>query len=160
MAPGGPLYRTAGPGLCFRSRIRILLARPPIVAIASPPVMDPTIEEEIPMAKARRKRQTYTVAQRAAILAAASKEGLTALQVKRKFGVTPVTYYSWRKKQGLTRRRGAEPLLVGGGDELTRQVRSEVRAKVRQVMPGIVRHEVAGYLEALFGQRRDKIRKV
>ena len=28
------------------------------------------------------------------------------MQVQRKFGVTPVTYYSWRKKGGITGRRG------------------------------------------------------
>lgn len=113
------------------------------------------------MARARRKRQTYTIGQRAAILTAANKDGLTALQVKRKFGVTPVTYYSWRKKQGLTRRRGTGSLLVAGaGGDLTQQVRSEVRAKVRQIMPGIVRNEVSGYLKALFGEGRVRPRKL
>lgn len=113
------------------------------------------------MARARRKRQTYTDAQRATILSAALKGGLTALQVKKKFGVTPVTYYSWRKKQGLTRRRGgAVGLVAGAGGDLTQQVRTEVRAKVRQVMPGIVRKEVSGYLDALFGGRGNKPRKV
>lgn len=112
------------------------------------------------MAKARRKRRTYTVGQRTAILAAARREGLTALQVKRKFGVTPVTYYSWRKKQGLTRRRGTVGLVVGAGGNLTRHVQSEVRARVRQMMPGIVRSEVSGYLKQLFGGSRGRTRKV
>jgi transposase-like protein len=103
------------------------------------------------MAKARRKRQTYTSGQRNAILAAARKEGLTALQVKRKFGVTPVTYYSWRKKKGLTRRRGSIGLVTGSTGNLTQHVQSEVRARVRQLMPGIVRNEVSGYLRQLFG---------
>lgn len=104
------------------------------------------------MTRARRKRQTYTSAQRVSILNAARRENLTALQVKRKFGVTPVTYYSWRKKSGLTRRRGTAIGLIGGSD-LTQQVRSEVRTKVRQILPGIVRTEVSGYLNALFGGR-------
>lgn len=112
------------------------------------------------MAKARRKRQTYTSGQRNAILAAAQKGGLTALQVKKKFGVTPVTYYSWRKKKGLTRRRGAIGLMAGTTGNLTRHVQSEVRARVRQMMPGIVRHEVNGYLRQLFGGSRGRTRKV
>ncbi|TMQ73636.1 MAG: hypothetical protein E6K81_03700 [Candidatus Eisenbacteria bacterium] len=113
------------------------------------------------MAKTRRKRHTYTSAQRTAILATARKESLTALQVQRKFGVTPVTYYSWRKKTGLTRRRGGEIVTSGGaGLDLDRQVRGEVRAKVRQILPSIVRTEVSGYLEALFGGRRGRPRKV
>lgn len=58
------------------------------------------------MAKTRKKRQTYTEEKRASILAAAEKGGLTAAQVKKKYGVTPVTYYSWRKKTGVANRRG------------------------------------------------------
>ena len=113
------------------------------------------------MARARRKRHTYTAAQRSAILDAARKQGLTAVQVRRKFGVTPVTYYSWRKKTGLTRRRGgAITLSTGSTGALTRQVRGEVRAKVRQILPGIVRTEVSGYLDSLFGGRRGRPRKV
>jgi len=45
----------------------------------------------------RRKRKRYTSAQRTQILSAAQKDGLTALEVQKRFGVTPVTYYSWRK---------------------------------------------------------------
>lgn len=112
------------------------------------------------MAKARRKRHTYTAGQRATILAAARKDGLTALQVQRKFGVTPVTYYSWRKKQGLTRRRGTAVMVAGLTGDLTQHVRSEVRARVRQIMPGIVRNEVSGYLSQLFGSGRGRPRKV
>lgn len=112
------------------------------------------------MAKARRKRHTYTPAQRSTILAAAKRDGLTALQVQKKFGVTPVTYYSWRKKQGITARRGRGASAVGAGtsDNLTQQVREEVRAKVRSILPGIVRTEVSGYLEALFRSGRGRPR--
>jgi len=113
------------------------------------------------MAKARRKRHTYTTGQRSSILAAAKKDGLTALQVQKRFGVTPVTYYSWRKKQGLTRPRGGAVILGGGAVAgLSQHVRSEVRAKVRQLMPGIVRNEVSGYLKVLFGGGRARPRKV
>src|SRR5258705_5076260 len=72
------------------------------------------------MAKARRKRKNYTSQERTMIMAAASKDGLTAAQVQKKFGVTPVTYYSWRKKTGMTRRRGGAGTSVRvaarGGD--------------------------------------------
>jgi hypothetical protein len=33
-------------------------------------------------------------------------------------------------------------------------VRSEVQARVREMLPGIVRQEVNGYLDTLFGTRR------
>ena len=110
------------------------------------------------MAKSRRKRHQYTEEQRSTILSAARKDGLTALQVQKKFGVTPVTYYSWRKKTGAVTKRGRGPakLSVSGttshttGD-LTSQVRSEVRAKIQAILPAIVKTEVASYVDSLFG---------
>ena len=109
------------------------------------------------MPKTRRKRHTYTPQQRTTILAAARKEGLTAAQVQRKFGVTPVTYYSWRKKSGLANRRGG--LLaagIGGGTALTGQVRAVVQNRVRRILPVIVRNEVSAYLDELFTARRGR----
>ena len=109
------------------------------------------------MAKTRKKRQSYTTEQRSEILATAARENLTALQVKRKFGVTPVTYYSWRKKLGLKGPRGRKPgsgrraATTVGGTDLTAQVRAGVQAKVREVLPGIVREEVTRYLDSLLG---------
>jgi transposase-like protein len=109
------------------------------------------------MAKTRKKRQSYTPQQRDEILAAATRDKLTAAQVKRKFGVTPVTYYSWRKKAGATRRRGGATVSrrgrVGGGGiggELGNQLRAEVQTRVRQMLPDIVRSEVNSYLNSLF----------
>lgn len=106
---------------------------------------------------AKRPRKSYTAQKRAEILAAAQKENLTANDVKRKFGVTPVTYYSWRKKEGLVGRRGRRPSLLtqaGAGSQIAFQVRAGVQAKVRAVMPGIVREEVTNYLNALFVANR------
>ncbi len=105
--------------------------------------------------KARKPRTQYTAEQREKILAAASAEKLTAAQVQKKFGVTPVTYYSWRKKTGIARPRGGSRLLAGGrgatGD-MSAQVRNEVQQKIRQLIPGIVRSEVSAYLDAVFAQ--------
>jgi hypothetical protein len=107
------------------------------------------------MAKKKRKQRVqYTAAERAKVLAAAKAEKLTALQIQKRFGVTPVTYYSWRKKSGLTRRRGGVALATG---DTTARVRAEVKAKVRAMLPGIVRAEVNAYLDSLFarsGRRR------
>jgi transposase-like protein len=110
------------------------------------------------MPRARRKRTVYSQQKRTDILAAADKEGLTALQVKRRFGVTPVTYYSWRRKY----REGARPLAPaarGRGLDLAHQVRREVQAKVRRILPEIVRTEVSSYLDSLF-RSRGRARKV
>ena len=112
------------------------------------------------MAKARRKRTQYTAEQKKTILAAAVKDKLTALQVKRKFGVTPVTYYSWRKKTGLVRHRGGarpgRPAAIALGGGIEGQVRAAVQQKVRALLPAIVRSEVGHYLDSLFraGGRR------
>ena len=106
------------------------------------------------MAKSRRKRHTYTQSQRQTILAAANKEGLTAAQVQKKFGVTPVTYYSWRKKTGIAARRGGLLAAAGRSSDLTGHVRAEVQHKVRQMLPGIVRHEVSAYLDQVFNSSR------
>lgn|SRR5262245_41960615 len=104
------------------------------------------------MPRARRKRTVYSDQKRNTILAAAEKEGLTALQVKQRFGVTPVTYYSWRRKF----RVGGGPAVSnhrGRGLDLEQQVRSEVQAKVRRILPEIVRTEVSSYLDTLFRSR-------
>ncbi|MGH3056557.1 MAG: transposase [Gaiellaceae bacterium] len=106
------------------------------------------------MAKTRRKRHHYTAAQRSMVLAAAQKEGLTALQVRRRFGVTPVTYYSWRKKLGVAARRGTT--LRASGGPLGGQLRTAVQAKVREMLPDIVRGEVSSYLDQLFGSSRGR----
>jgi len=117
------------------------------------------------MAKARKKRMEYTAEQREKVLAAAKAEHLTAAQVQKKFGVTPVTYYSWRKKSGVTHKRGtkrgtkaAVVAIVArpvAGD-LGAQVRTEVQKKMRQIIPGIVRSEVSAYLDSIFSVKRVK----
>ena len=113
------------------------------------------------MAKARKKRQRYTPEQRGKILAAAKAEKLTAAQVEKKFGVAPVTYYSWRKKGGLTRKRGRRAVVarVAGRDDLGAHVRTEVQNKMREIIPGIVRSEVSAYLNSIFRTRRGRRRR-
>jgi transposase-like protein len=107
------------------------------------------------MPKARRKRTLYSNQKRSIVLATAQKEGLTATEVQKRFGVTPVTYYSWRRKYGMGGRRGGAEMRANGGrgGSLEQQVRSEVQAKVRQILPGIVRNEVSSYLDTVFRAR-------
>ncbi len=108
---------------------------------------------------AKRARKTYSDEQRGKIIQTATAENLTALDVQKRFGVTPVTYYSWRKKMGLKGPRGRKPgsgkgrpaAAIGGGNDITAQVRAGVQAKVREVLPGIVRDEVTRYLDSLLG---------
>ena len=114
---------------------------------------------------ARKKRTQYSENQRKRVLEAAVRDRLTAVQVQKKFGVTPVTYYSWRKKYGAARRRGAGGGAVraivgaraarmnGGGDPIGQQVRSAVRERVHAMVQDVVRTEVAAYVDSLFGRR-------
>ena len=109
------------------------------------------------MAKTR-PRKRYTEDQRTNILSVAQREGLTATEVKKRFGVTPVTYYSWRKKTGVAGRRGQAIRVAGGNAALSSQVRTEVRSRVRQILPAIVRGEVSSYLNTLFASGRGRRR--
>jgi transposase-like protein len=101
--------------------------------------------------KKRRARKLYSAKQRAGILAAARKEGLTAEAVQKKFGVTPVTYYSWRRKAGVgthRSRRGRQqpPGVLESGVNLVEAVRAELRSQIQRVLPDLVRTEVGAAL--------------
>lgn len=99
---------------------------------------------------ATRARKSYTEAQRQDILSTAQAEDLTALQVQKRFGVTPVTYYSWRKKAGVKGKRGRRASTpASAGSDIGSQVRAGVQNRVRQLLPAIVREEVARYLDAV-----------
>src|SRR5580765_3551160 len=100
---------------------------------------------------ARKKRTRYSEAQRRQILEAAVRERLTAADVKKKYGVTPVTYYSWRKKYGVGKRQGggarvAASSLSANGGGITQQVRTQVQTKVRALVQDVVRAEAENYL--------------
>jgi transposase-like protein len=106
---------------------------------------------------AKRARKRYSAETRAKVLAAAKSEGLTANDVKKKFGVTPVTYYSWRKKSGAgkKRRRGR----AAGDSGLDGVLRQRVQARMRVVLPKIVSSEVDSYLATYFGGGTRRRRK-
>src|SRR4029453_8982793 len=111
------------------------------------------------MAKARRKRRSYSESKRTEVMAAAQKEGLTAAQVQKRFGVTPVTYYSWRKKYGAARRRGglvaarARGIRARANGDITQRVRVEVQSKVREIVAARGDNEGRGYLNQMFGAK-------
>ena len=95
----------------------------------------------------------YAAADKARILAAARKEGLTALQVQKKFGVSPLTFYRWR---GPVRgRRGpGRPLGSGAGAGVgSSDLRAQVQDRVRAVLPDVIREEVNAYLASILGRR-------
>jgi len=100
----------------------------------------------------RKQHKRYSDEQRSQILAAAKKEGLTAAAVEKRFGVKPITYYSWRKKTGAGRKRaGRRAVGKGGKGVLGPAVRGAVQARIRAILPGLVEAEVNRYLDSLFG---------
>jgi transposase-like protein len=95
------------------------------------------------------------------ILAAAEKGQMTAAQVLRRFGVTPVTFYSWRRKgktgprSAGSSRRGQLGVLESGVN-LVEAIRLELRSQIQRVLPELVRSEVGA---ALLGPPRRSRRK-
>lgn len=99
-------------------------------------------------------RIRYSDAERQNILATAEREGLTAAKVKERFGVTPVTYYSWRKKTGARKRRrkggravvaaAAVGKAVGSAMNVADTIRDEIRSHIRRLLPGILASELGG----------------
>ncbi len=104
-----------------------------------------------PKAAQRRRRARYGNAEKARILRVANAQKLTAEQVQAKFGVKPVTYYSWRKKAKGSK-RGSQR-VVRGSRELAGLVRVSVQERLRQMLPEIVRGEVTAYLRGAFKKR-------
>ncbi len=113
---------------------------------------------------AKRTRKRYTDEQKKTILAAAQKDGLTAAQVQQKFGVKPITYYSWRKKTGVAGRRGRPAGAArrgpgrprGSGATLTMNdlesvLRNEVQERMRALMPAVIRSEVQSFVSGMLG---------
>ena len=96
--------------------------------------------------KKTRRGKRYGPAEKQRILAAARKQGLTAVQVQKKFGVSPLTFYRWR---GPVRGRRTAGARRGGTDDL----RAQVQARVRAVLPGVIRDEVNSYLSSILGGR-------
>lgn len=99
------------------------------------------------------KRRRYTEQERARVLAAAKREGLTGKQASKKFGVSEVTLWKWRraakgaKMKRHSRAARTKPATKGS---LASMIRAEVHARVRDLLPEIVRAEIA----QAFGAKR------
>ena len=96
----------------------------------------------------RARRTRRTTQERLRILAEADRLAMTAAQVEKRFGVKPVTFYSWRRAAQAG--RGAP--RVAGDAQLARldaHVRSDVRDRLRAILPAIVAEEVDACLEGL-----------
>jgi transposase-like protein len=103
------------------------------------------------------KRRRYSDSERARILAAVERKGLTYAQASKKFGVSEVTIWKWRRGRKPARERGASRTSADGS--LAAMIRSQVSAKLAAILPDIVREEVASYLTHVFrGSRGPRAR--
>ncbi len=101
--------------------------------------------------KAKRRGKRYTAAETKKILATAVRERLTGAQVRKRFGVSMLTFYRWRGPVGRGRRAmGATPGTVSRKVD-TGSLRGEVRAGIDEVLPGIIREEVRAAIKRLLG---------
>ena len=105
------------------------------------------------MAKKSKRGTRYTAAQKAKILTAAKKEGLTGAQVAKRFGVSTLTFYRWRGpvRRDALRRAGRKlgPGRPSGNGSLRVDpavVRRAVRKQIEKMLPEIIRDEVAAAL--------------
>jgi transposase-like protein len=107
------------------------------------------------MAKKNRSpgRKGYSAAKKAEILATAKREGLTGAQVRKRFGISTLTFYRWRGPVRGRRKRG-RPIgsrnVSSAGARVkvnAAAVRREVQAQVRKLLPQIIREEVAAALD-------------
>lgn len=104
---------------------------------------------------AKKTRRRYTELQRAAILADIEKNGLTQVAAAKKHVVSAVTIWQWKRAAKTLKRRSwaVQPRSASRGS-LDWLVRSEVRDRIGELLPGIVRDEVASYLRQELGGKR------
>lgn len=93
----------------------------------------------------------YTATQKQHILETAEKEGLTGDQVRKRFGVSTLTFYRWRGPVRGRRRPQAPPAARVAVHDGT--LREQLRAGIRKALPRLIQDEVAAALEELLGKR-------
>jgi len=102
--------------------------------------------------KSRKDRKRYTPAEKAKILAAAKKEGLTGDDVAEKFGVSKLTFYRWRgpvRSDAVARRGRRGPGRPPGSRKVLvdrAALRKSVQEQVRKLLPQIIREELEAAL--------------
>ena len=96
-------------------------------------------------------RKGYTAEKKAEILAAAKREKLTGAQVRKRFGISTLTFYRWR---GPVRGRKKLGRPVGSKNRTSgvkvdpAVVRQAVRKQIQKMLPQIIREEVERALKA------------
>ncbi len=104
----------------------------------------------------RRTRRRYTDAERQQVLEAARREGLSGPKAAKRFGISTLTFYNWRKKAGLgkSRRSKGPRAPLSSADGVANLIREQVRGQIQQLLPEIIREEVDTALAGHRGTRR------
>src|SRR5882672_1154727 len=94
-----------------------------------------------------KKRRTYTGTERARILKAVERQGLTYAQAAKRFSVSEVTIGKWRRDaKGAMATRHPTPVHTGrvsSDGSLASLIRTEVQAARPRAAPPIIREEIA-----------------
>ena len=105
----------------------------------------------------KKSGKRYTEQERGKILGAAEKQGLNGVQAAKKFGISTLTYYNWKKKAN-----GSTPLagkaVARSGSTLDGLLRSQVRNRILEILPEIMRTEVAAVIGGGRGTKRSRPR--
>lgn len=97
----------------------------------------------------KRSRKRLSSADRGRIMAEATAKGMTAKDVAKKYGISPWTYYGWRKRGAKSSSRMLRK--VGWGTAPTGLSASTLRSEIRALLPDILREELG---RALMGMMR------
>jgi len=115
------------------------------------PVGKATARTRAPKGTSRKRGsgRRYSAAEKAKILAAAKKEGLTGAEVAKRFGVATLTFYRWRgpvRSDAVARRGPGQPAGSGRVHVDQVAVRKAVQEQVRKILPQIIREEIEAVL--------------
>jgi transposase-like protein len=107
-----------------------------------------------PTTRTASSRRRFTPAERARILAAANREGLTGAKAAKRFGISQVTYYLWRKNARPAIREAAQAVRKSGVIDLADEIREQLRDQIRRMVPDVVRKEIDSAVADISGGRR------
>jgi len=106
-------------------------------------------------ASSRGTGKRYSDRERRNILETAKREGLTGAQVRARFGVSTLSFYTWRKKagkgsgQGAKRGRSTTSFARSarpGGADFASILHREVQARISKALPAVIQSELARVL--------------
>ena len=99
------------------------------------------------MATKSPKGRRYSEARKKQILETAKKQNLTGEQVKKRFGISTLTFYRWRGPvRGRRAVKSAPVPALSKGD--VAKARQHVQDELRRVLPQIIQEEIAAYLKS------------